>query len=74
MSYILGLWDTFLVYDHNCGTYNAHYQCLLRVLDVDTDTGNICIHVVSMYIKCEYIVLFSHKSYNYNRLHQISHM
>jgi len=50
MSYILGLLDTLLVYDHNCGISYAHYQCLLYVLDMDTDTGNICIHVVSKYI------------------------
>jgi hypothetical protein len=48
MSYILGLLDTFLVNDHKCDVYCAHYQCLLHVLDTDTDTGNSCIHVVIM--------------------------
>ena len=50
MSYILDFLDTFLVYDRNCGIYCAHCQCILHVLDMDTDTGNICAHVVSKYI------------------------
>jgi hypothetical protein len=28
MPYILSLLDTFLVYDHNCGIYYVHCQCL----------------------------------------------